>query len=188
MSLGRIGSKKLTNYTTDSSTEAEACRLHFWHTVNFLLESFDWPFARARSELTASETTPDFQWGYQYALPDDFLCLRHNYTESESEYVDCRWEIEGTYLMTDDSEVDLKYTKKITDTTLFPPLFIEVLVLQLAYKLIPMVAGTEARTLTETIERELVAKTAKARTKYLQESNTSGRSDWHWARYGSRTK
>lgn len=188
MALSRIGANRINDYATSATPEGKACRLHFWQSVNELLESFDWPFARARQSLSPSVDTPDFEWGYQYALPADFLSLRKNFTADDSEYVDCRWEIEGGFLMTDDSEVELKYTRKVTSINEFTPMFVGILKLHLTYNLIPAICGANAPVLTETIEKELTKKINKARTKHLQESNTSGRSDWHYARYGSRTK
>lgn len=188
MSLGRIGANRINDFQTSSSVEAIACRLIFWPTVNYLLESIDWPFARARAHLSESIDIPSFEWEHQFILPSDFLCLRANYSESPSDYVNGRWELEGNKILTNDTEVDLKYTRKVTSVNEFSPLFIEVLKLQLAFNLIPMIAGISAPALTEVIYGELNQKINKARTRIMQESNSSGRSDWHYAHYGTRTR
>jgi len=185
MSLDRVGAARITSFDNSNTAEGIACRLHFWHTVNYLLESFDWPFSRGRAILSQSTDDPAFEWDNQFLLPSDFLAMRHNYTESKSSFPDERWEIEGNMLMTNDSEVSLKYTKKVTDTSQFSTLFIELLVLTMAFKMLPKIAGTEAASLTKTIGEELTYKTNKARSKTLQDGNTSGRSDWNYAHYGS---
>lgn len=187
MSLGRIGAVRINSYDSDGSPNAIHCRLHFWQSMFFVMKSFDWPFARARAELSAHTSTPAFEWDYQYLLPSDFLSMRKNYTESPSEWPDLRCEIEGDYLMTNDSEVDLKYTKKVTDTAKFDPMFIEVAYLHLTTKLVPPIAGVEATGLMDRLEKELDKKINKTRTKILQENNKGGRSDWNYAHYGSRS-
>lgn len=139
------------------------------------------------ADLTLADSAPDFEWDYQFKLPDDFLRLRSNYTIDDSNAVDDRFMIEGDYLLTNEDEVDLKYIKKVTDPDDFDPLFTEVLILTLAKKLIPALAGTKSPTLLEDVGRDLASALSHARAVCRQETNVSGRSDWRQARHSVNT-
>lgn len=131
------------------------------------------------------DSTPDFEWDYKFKLPDDFLRLKTNYTVDDSYATDQRCTIEGNYLLTNDDEAEIKYIRKVTDPDEFDPLFTEVMVLMLAKKLIPPLAGTKNPELVQDVNRDLATVMARARTVCRAETNVSGRSDWNLSRYSS---
>lgn len=130
-------------------------------------------------------STPDFEWDYKFKLPSDFLRVKSDYTADDTVTVNERFAIEGKYLLTDDDEAEIKYIKKITDPAEFDPLFTELFILTLAKKLIPALAGTKNPELVQDVNRDLATVTARARTVCGAETNTTGRSDWNLARFGS---
>ena len=169
LALARIGAKRINDLTADTSLEAIQGRTHYEHTRDVLLRSHLWRFAAARAELSEDTDTPDFQWGHQFILPSDFLRLGFLYGTTAS------YAVEGQRLLTNDSSVDLVYIKKVTDPTEFDPLFTEVLVLQLAMKLLMPLA--QDKVLRREIQDELARVMSKARVVNLQETNTVGRDD-----------
>jgi hypothetical protein len=181
LALKRIGAKRITNFDTDQIQEAQECRLFYQHTVNSMLSMFDWPFARARQSLSESTDTPAFEWDHRYVLPNDFLSFRAVYPVYDEDDIEDRPVIEGNYLLTNEDSVDLKYTKKC-DESEFTDLFIEVLALQLALKLIPSICGTKATSLTESVERDFYRKYNSVRARILTTENQSGQSTWNNAR------
>lgn len=184
--LDRIGSKNFT-YAVQTSVEALKCITIFSQTRDALLRSFEWSFASARKTLAPEVNDPEFEWDKRFKLPDDYLRLKSDYGLDDSYEVDARFTIEGNYYLTNNDEVDLKYIKKVTDPDDFDPLFTEVLILTLAKKLIPALAGTKSPTLLEDVGRDLAEVTSKARTVCRQEVNASGRSDWRQARHSVNT-
>ena len=87
-------------------------------------------------------------------------------------------------MLTDDSDVNLRYIKKVTDVTKFDPLFVEVLILQLALKIIAQLAGGDPK-MTQVLLTELSVLMPRVRTLDRQETNTRGRVDldtWNNAR------
>lgn len=136
---------------------------------------------------TLYSTRPSHEWDYQYSLPADYIRLKSSYLETDSDLPNERWTIEGTLFLTNDDEVQLNYIKKVTDPTQFDPLFTEVLILQLALKLINPLGKPGATSTKEDIKNDLNALMPKVRTICRQEVNTSGRSDWNLARYGGTT-
>ena len=184
-SLDRINS---TNFTlaVQTSVEGVKANTHYAQTRDALLRSFTWPFASARTVLVADTNTPDFEWDYQFTLPDDFLRQKAVYGVNGVCLLTDRWAIEGRKLLSNDSTVDLKYIKKVTDTTEFDALFTEVFILKLAIKLMFALAGTKTKGLEEGLFLELKAVLSKARQVARQETNVSGRSDWNLARFRSK--
>jgi len=183
--LDRIGSKNFAYATqaTVNANEAAKCDTIYDQTRDALLRSFEWPFASARKTLSQEVNDPDFEWDYRFRLPDDFLRFKSDYGLDDSYDVDARFAIEGDYILTNNDEIDLKYIKKVTDPDDFDPLFTEVLILTLAKKLIPALAGTKSPTLLEDVGNDLKEALSHARTVCRQETNVSGRSDWRQARH-----
>lgn len=191
MSLGRLGAKRINDIgnASDSKEEAIQCRLHYEQTRDALLRSHWWRFASARATLSADTETPDFEWTYQYPLPTDFLRMKKPYEGflNPQRPLQYTYELEGTMLLTDETTVEIKYIRKVTDVTKFDPLFIEVLVLTLALKMLPALAGVggAAMNLRTDIRDELKGLMSRVRVLDKQETNTVGRADlgtWNAAR------
>ena len=186
--LGRIGSKRITNYgdATEDSAQAVLCRLHYDPTKKSLIRSYKWPFAIAQSTLARDTVTPDFEYDYQYHMPDDYLSPLGFYEGRKSNINLDSFEIQGRLLLTDETTVELKYIKNVDDVSLFDPLFTDVLALRLALKLLPGLGGVANTALVEAIGMELREAESKARVVSAQEGNTVGSNDrekWNDARY-----
>lgn len=169
MALGRIGAERLNNLEEDASVEAILCNLHYEQTRDSLLQSHRWRFALGRSILSEDTVTPDFEWGHQFKLPTD--CLRVlSLFDTENSYA-----VEENLLKTDDDEAQLKYIRAIDDPAKFSPLYIEVLVLQLALKLVmPLSRGQKMR---REIQDELGLVMANAKMVNRTEIESVGRAD-----------
>jgi len=92
--------------------------------------------------------------------------------------------LEGQRLLTNESSMEIRYIRKVTDVTEFDPLFVEVLVLQLALKLVSGLAGG-APNLQDILQRELAMLMPSVRALDRQETNTAGQdeaSTWNDAR------
>jgi hypothetical protein len=126
--------------------------------------------------------TPDFGYDYQFVLPADFSRFKKHWRRRFQ-----HWTIEGNRLLTDDDSVNAEYIKKITDPADFDTLFTEVLILQLALKLLHPIAGAgnEALELKTGLQRELAGVMERAKAVCRAETNDTGRSDWNLVRYGS---
>lgn len=143
MALGRIGAERINDFSDASETGIEAiqCRLHYEQTRDALLRSHQWRFARGRSTLsqnaayTADTTT--FEWTYAYDLPTDFLAMRSIWEDAGRGEVGQQYPYspEGTQILSEETSMKIRYIKRVTDVTKFDPLFVDVLILQLAVKL-----------------------------------------------------
>ena len=126
---------------------------------------------------------PAFEWDNQFILPDDFMRFRSIYEEDGTTSRHRRHALEGRRLLTNLSAVSLRYVKKVTDVTEFDSLFVEVLVLLLARKMLKSLAGGDAA-LAKEIKDDLKVLVPKVQAVDSDETDVGGRSDWNLARHG----
>lgn len=184
-SLGMIGAKRINNFedTSETSGEAIQCRLHLEPTRDSVLQSYRWRFAVTRAVLSQDTVDPDVEWDRQFILPTDYLKFMSIDEEAGITSKGRRHSIEGRRFLTNFSTVNMKYIRKVTDASLFDPVFVELLVLRLAKKLIPALAKTDPR-LQVIITEDLKLVLPKIAAVTVDELETGGRSDWNLARHG----
>lgn len=133
VALGMIGEESI-GLITEDTPGATACNV-FWETSrDATLAGMHWSFCTKRVELSQSSTTPDFGWSYQYPLPSDLL---EPITINEG--TEAQWAIEEANLLTNESEVELLYSAKITDVAKWSALFIDAFATRLAADIVPRV-------------------------------------------------
>jgi hypothetical protein len=195
MALGRIGAKRINDYddASERATEAILCRLHYETTRDSLLRSHWWRFARSRATLSRNTTDPDFEYSYAYDLPNDFLRMKKPYESDGVSELLYTYSLEGKQLLSNETTMQIQYIRKVNDANEFDPLFVEVLVLQLALKMVTPLAGPgpNGLALRQDIRNELYGSPrmpglmAKVRAIDSEETNTKGRDEqarWNDAR------
>ena len=172
-------------YTTDQYVEND----DIWykcataHTSSALNE----PPSSSWTTLSASTYTPDFEWDYMFDLPADFLAMRPTYDDNDTIYNNTLYSyvVEGSKYYTNEATVEMRYTKQVTDVTKFDPLFIEVLVLSGALKLVLPISQDEI--LYRDLKEELYGRKglmSRVRAMDRQEQNTRGQDDFElWTSY-----
>lgn len=188
-SLGRIGALRIKgSVETEDSVHAAQCRLHYEQTRDSLIRSYAWRFASGRATLTEDSDTPDFEWEFQYPLPDDFMYLSSIYEGRFSSINFRSYKLEGNLLLTNESTMEIRYVKKVTDVSEFDPLFVKVLILLIADVLIGPLAGGDPR-IQKKIDDSLDKLMPAVRALDGQETNTAGRLEsgtWNDARFQGR--
>lgn len=131
--LANLGVTRYVSDTTDQTLEAEVCNQWYEQVRDELLRSADWPFARRRVTLALVADGPG-HWEYQYRYPSDCLFLRALVVDGvRNPRTDQRTEFEvasdatARVIWTDMESASAVYTKRITDTTVFDPLFVSAL-------------------------------------------------------------
>jgi len=123
--LLKLGQERLVSL---DETDLLRCRImaeQYPKIRDRVLEAFPWTFAQKRAVLAASATAPAWGWSYAYPLPSDYYRLTATHEDFEHE-------IEGHDLLTDATEVKIKYTALVTDTGKFTPTFAEAVATCLA--------------------------------------------------------
>lgn len=128
--LQKLGAQRVTS-TTEDSVMARACNACYEILRDAELAGHPWAFNVQRASLAAESTSPDWGRGYAYVLPSDFLSLRPEYPEDINPTRD--WMIEGGSIYTNSqAPLYLRYGARITDTSRFPALFVDVLAARMA--------------------------------------------------------
>ena len=138
----------------EGSPQAEHCAKFYPIARDEALEAHAWGFATARAALAALDNSVD-GWGYVYAAPSDMLkpqaVLPYGWTR-DTDPAEFTTEIsdDGQLLiLTDVPSATLRYTRRITDTAKFSPLFRSALDWLLASKLAgPLIKGDAGRQAT----------------------------------------
>lgn len=174
MALDELGANRIKGTVDDdASLEAIKCRLHYEPTRDALEQLVPWRFTRGRETLTEDTSTPDFQWDKQFVLPSDYLAKKSVYEGRFSDENISSYDLEGNLLLTNNTTVEFRYIKKVTDVTEFEPLFLQVFVLQLALKLTTLAGATPK--IRGSIKDSLDDLMSTVMAFAKQETNTSGR-------------
>lgn len=135
----------------EGSAEAEHAAMFYPQARDALLEMHEWRFATKRV-LLALTTSDTFEWGYAYALPSNMLralAVLPETASAEDDGEDYDQQLDSDavqIILTNCEEASLKYTARVTDTTRFPPLFVEALSWLLASHLAgPIIKGEAGR-------------------------------------------
>jgi hypothetical protein len=128
-------------------------------------------------------TRCQFEFSYKYSVPADFARLKPNYFKDN--WIEAR--VEGAYILTDETGLEIKYTKKVTDPDDFDPLFTEVLICDLALKLLVSLAGSGYVMLAgkKDIQQERIIAIRRARNVCASENKPLNLSQWVNARDGT---
>lgn len=139
LALSRLGESPLERLDANGSLPSRMCYMHYHPVRREVLCTNRWSFATARTTLQSSEPAAgDGSHQLRHSLPPD--CLRVLGVNSRN------WTLRGRAVYCPAPEIRLLYIADVEDTTLFEPLFIEALVLRLAWKLcIPLINSTTAR-------------------------------------------
>ncbi len=144
MALSHIGQgEEITNLTTEKSAAASACRRFFDVARDATLIDFQWNFARSFQTLSLIEESPNDEWDYSYTYPTDCLFIRRVLSgyRQDTEATRIPFLISsndaGRIIYTDQSSAEIEYTKKITDTNMFPINFQLALSYRLAILITP---------------------------------------------------
>ena len=159
--LDIIGSEAVLESFTEQSPAARKVALFYDQTIEETLEAFDWGFARKSQLLSASAVDPVNSWIYRYDEPEDCVAPRRilsplgrkaDYPPFEKEIIDG----DIKTILTDVEKARLQFTKRITNTLLFSPLFVSAARHRLGYYIAPSLLGRNARAVQGDMENAFV--------------------------------
>lgn len=109
---------------------------------NATLAKTPWSFAIARAVVTVDTTIPAFGWKYRYVLPRDNIRPLPLRTDGKINGNIIPFENEGGYILTDKpTSINLRYIKEATDCSLYSPMFIDALAINIALKASQWLSG-----------------------------------------------
>lgn len=125
-----VGGQAISSIDSETQTEASLIRDIWDITLNDVLTTHEWGFAKEFKALAleSEDETIDEKWVYVYALPKDYLSLLKNGNDFDRE-------IRGQSLYCDEEDLIIGYIKKVEDVTKYPPWFVKALIARLRTKL-----------------------------------------------------
>lgn len=152
MALANIGASSSVEQfepTPEDTTEAHQAALWYHPSRKFILELYDWGFARTRLTLALdSNAAPSGIWTYRYQYPSD--CVAARYIEQSAANGDTvPFSLEqpespasaAKTILTDEDKATLVYTRDVVNPAFFPPVFIEAFVNLLSYRFVSPLTG-----------------------------------------------
>jgi hypothetical protein len=139
MALSRLGESPIPDLNPNGSLPSRMCYMHYHPVRREVLCANRWSFATVRTTLTSAEqNSNDDTHQLRHSLPPD--CLRVLGVNTRS------WTLRGRAVYAPAQQIKLLYIADVEDTALFDPLFIDAMVLRLAWKIcIPLINSTTAR-------------------------------------------
>lgn len=135
--LDKLGAGTLSSLDDDSK-EARLCKRAYPRLRDELLRAHPWNFAITRIEVAPIAEKPIYEFDNQFLIPDDalrILSLDFNINPTTSEIP---WSVEFNttlgkkVILCNQSSLKIKYIRKVTDVSMFDPIFAEVLAWRIA--------------------------------------------------------
>lgn len=137
LALSNLGvSQFITNLETEKSLEAIVCRKWYEPAMRFVQRDFDWNFNRRRMNLAVFTGTVPDPWQYMYIYPSDCemiraICPYGVRTPRIDQRIPYEVAVEADpdgkdikVIYTDQDAAVVRYSKYITDTSLFDSQFV----------------------------------------------------------------
>lgn len=125
----------MTTLDTPPLSEEEALGARWYDpTRRSVLRAFPWNFARARISIPRLSSAPAFGYDDAYALPNNYIGLVFIGVD-EREYFNTPYTIEGRNILLDNNgaaSLQICYIQDVEDVTKFDPIFLNLLVGELA--------------------------------------------------------
>lgn len=140
MALTRIGAATITSLT-DGTTSAKLCNTLIDDLSDRAIIQGSWTTVIYRQELAVLVTAPKYEFTYQYQLPTSPKCLKVLDVDGDP-FIE--YKVEGDKLLTDETEVFLRYIGRPVSTESYGPLLTEAIeVLLASYLAYPITANKE---------------------------------------------
>lgn len=139
MALYRTGVSDTIASLDEGSKESRICKTFFGPIRDVVLEDVDWNFARKRRVLALLSEAAPTNWTYSYQLPEDCVAVRALVipgTRIPSSKDRIPYEVQGRSILTDWPDLELIYTYRCTDMSLWTPQAVSAL----AWALVPELA------------------------------------------------
>lgn len=165
--LTELGAQRISSLT-DTSKAGLLCNEQYDKVRKSLLMAHPWNFATIRVELAITTNEPVYEFDSEFLLPTD--CLRVWETDlPETEPWVREINNDGdSVLLCNSGEINIRYIKNLTDTTLFSPMFDELLALKIAKNL--SYALVQSSTLRDALTRDIKERVGEVRSIDAQEN------------------
>jgi hypothetical protein len=143
--LTHIGAKRIVDLE-DNSQEAITLSAVYDMVLDAVLRDHPWGFATAVGTLAALSDVEVPGWDYVYTYPSSCVRVRKVYSDStdhnpDGDEFEVLTEDDQKVIAADISPAYVRYTKRVTDPTLYDAMFIEALAFRLAAEIAYAIKG-----------------------------------------------
>ena len=131
MALASVGGSMLTSLPDDTSVEADLCRLFYTQARDEVLEFVQPTFATKRFEANLLESTPEWEFDYQFEKPGDFLKM----LETQDDQDGFEYRVERDRILSNSDALNIRYIFRLEDTSKFSSSFTRAVAFNLAAKI-----------------------------------------------------
>ena len=146
LALGHLGQGKLVgNVVTETSNEAQVCRLFWDVALEEVLRDCDWSFVRKYSVLNLISEDPNPNWRYMYEYPSDALFIRKILINARKETMnsaipfEVAEDVSGRVIFCDMNPAPVQYTTLGEDVSAWPSDFKIAFAYKLAFYIAPRI-------------------------------------------------
>lgn len=172
--LIKLGKATIRDIDTDESPQGTLCKAVYVSMLDEVLRQAEWNFAVNRQALNKDASgSPLYEWAYRFILPTVPPVIKIISVENNVSF-----KIESNYLVSNSDNIKLKYIGRITDPNLYDSLFINVLVLRLAYEI--SFSLTSQTSLGDSIYKQYLLALEEAKNQNSQDDNELPIQDSTW--------
>lgn len=114
--------------TTDEKAVARWLNRNYPLQRDVLLQRYPWNFATRRKLLARDTAKPDFEWSWQFLMPNDCLRVLPLTSGGYRNGTPIPFIVEGRYILTNaGSPLPVRYIGREENAALFTPIFIDLL-------------------------------------------------------------
>lgn len=176
IALQKLGAGRITSISQDA-VNARACLTAYEHCKKAALERHPWRFATKRASLPADVPTPDWGKSSSFELPADYIRLLNDYPEMNSTARD--FEIEGRKIFTNyTAPLEIRYVYDVQDTSLFHPLFCEVLACDMADQMCEALTQSNSKKQAIVSDRDRALSDARKANAFVSIAQVAPMSPW----------
>lgn len=181
LALQKLGEPPIVSLT-ENSAGARAMHACYEAMRDRELRANLWKFAKRRATLAPHATEPEFRYGYAFPVPTDFLRL------IKPAVGGLDWHLEyhegGLAILTNDGDtLEIRYIARITDTTLFDPLFVEMLACKMAWHCAESLTQSNSKKMAALDEYKDVRKEARQVNAFEVASQPTPVDEWLTSRW-----
>lgn len=172
--LIKLGKATIRDIDTDETPQGTLCKAVYVSMLDEVLRQAEWNFAVSRQALNKDASGfPLYEWAYRFILPTNPPVIKIISVQNNIPF-----KIEGNYLVSNSDSIKLKYIARITDPNLYDSLFINVLVLRLAYEI--SFSLTSQTSLSDNIYKQYILALEEAKNQNSQDDNELPIQDSTW--------
>lgn len=150
--------KTISDFTTENSEEARACRTYYEIAKRMVLADHDWTFATRFETLGLVASQPTSEWDYSYRYPSQCVKVRRILSGERSDTLDTQIPYKiisdstGKLIYTDQEDAQVEITRDLDDPELFSPHFTMALSFRLAMYIAPRITAGDPQNLRERMQ------------------------------------